>query len=68
MHLGPVGLGAECSREVRRRWEEARFEPPVVIDCRMKPWYPDVVEPTAETVELVDRRWGEYFPGGKTRP
>jgi hypothetical protein len=38
------------------------FEAPVVIDCRMKPWYPDVVEPTAETVAQVDRRWGEYFP------
>jgi UbiD family decarboxylase len=37
------------------------FEPPVVIDCRMKPWYPDVVEPSVETVEMVDRRWGEYF-------
>ncbi|MBC7542111.1 MAG: UbiD family decarboxylase [Candidatus Sericytochromatia bacterium] len=38
------------------------FEPPVVIDCRMKPWYPGVVEPTAETVVQVDRRWGDYFP------
>lgn len=38
------------------------FEPPVVIDCRMKPWYPEVVAPTADTVDLVNRRWGEYFP------
>lgn len=40
------------------------FEGPVVIDCRMKPWYPDVVEADDETVALVDKRWGEYFPKG----
>jgi 4-hydroxybenzoate decarboxylase subunit C len=34
---------------------------PVVIDARMKPWYPKEVEPARETVELVDRRWREYF-------
>jgi UbiD family decarboxylase len=42
----------------------ARFhvglEPPVVWDCRMKPWYPEVMEVDDATRELVDRRWGEY--------
>ena len=38
------------------------FTPPVVIDARMKPWMPGVVEPDPETVRLVDRRWREYFP------
>jgi UbiD family decarboxylase len=37
------------------------YEPPVVIDARMKPWYPKEVEPLPDTVALVDRRWGEYF-------
>ncbi len=36
---------------------------PIVIDARMKPWYPKEVEPAADTVKLVDRRWNEYFPG-----
>jgi len=34
---------------------------PIVIDCRMKPWYPAEVEPLDETVTLVDSRWAEYF-------
>lgn len=37
------------------------FEPPVVIDARMKPWYPGTVEPHPDTVKLVDGRWNEYF-------
>lgn len=34
---------------------------PVVIDARMKPWYPKEVEPHPDTVKLVDSRWSEYF-------
>lgn len=34
---------------------------PIVIDARMKPWYPAVVEPREDIVKLVDGRWGEYF-------
>ncbi|MCA1608940.1 MAG: UbiD family decarboxylase, partial [Acidobacteria bacterium] len=37
------------------------YGPPMVIDARMKPWYPKAVEPHPETIELVDRRWNEYF-------
>jgi 3-polyprenyl-4-hydroxybenzoate decarboxylase len=37
------------------------YEPPIVIDARMKPWYPKEVEPHPDTVKLVDERWGEYF-------
>jgi UbiD family decarboxylase len=37
------------------------YEPPIVIDARMKPWYPKEVEPAPDTVALVDRRWSEYF-------
>ena len=37
------------------------YEPPIVIDARMKPWYPKEVEPHPDTVRLVDQRWNEYF-------
>jgi len=37
------------------------YTSPIVIDARMKPWYPNEVEPAEETVKLVDARWGEYF-------
>jgi len=39
------------------------FRAPVVLDARMKPWMPKIVGPDPETVRLVDRRFGEYFPG-----
>jgi 4-hydroxybenzoate decarboxylase subunit C len=38
------------------------YEPPIVIDARMKPWYPKEVAPAPDTVALVDKRWREYFP------
>jgi len=34
---------------------------PVVIDARMKPWYPKEVETDPATAKLVDSRWSEYF-------
>lgn len=37
------------------------YEAPIVIDARMKPWYPKEVEPREDIVDLVDRRWNEYF-------
>jgi UbiD family decarboxylase len=37
---------------------------PVVIDARMKPWYPGEVECDAATSALVTSRWSEYFSGG----
>ena len=37
------------------------YEAPIVIDARMKPWYPKEVEPRDDIVQLVDRRWREYF-------
>ncbi|HZH89549.1 MAG TPA: UbiD family decarboxylase [Pyrinomonadaceae bacterium] len=40
------------------------YTPPIVIDARMKPNYPDelIVRPDIE--ELVNKRWREYFPSG----
>lgn len=37
------------------------YTAPIIIDARMKPWYPAEVEPLDETVKLVDLRWKEYF-------
>lgn len=37
------------------------YEAPVVIDSRMKPWYPDEVEVRDDIARLVSSRWNEYF-------
>lgn len=34
---------------------------PIVIDARMKPWYPAEVEVSPEIAAKVDARWKEYF-------
>ena len=41
------------------------YEPPVVIDARMKPWYPAEVTCRPDVAATVSRRWSEYFPDGK---
>jgi len=41
------------------------YEGPIVIDARMKPWYPDELQCDDATAALVNRRWSEYFPGGQ---
>jgi hypothetical protein len=38
------------------------FTPPIVIDARMKPWYPKEVSCRPDVADLVTRRWREYFP------
>ena len=38
------------------------YNAPIVIDARMKPWYPKEVEAREDIVKLVDSRWHEYFP------
>src|SRR5262245_49295282 len=38
---------------------------PVVIDARMKPWYPKELTCREDIASLVSRRWGEYFPSGQ---
>jgi UbiD family decarboxylase len=41
------------------------YTAPIFVDARMKPWFPKELEVDEETRQLVDRRWGEYFPGEK---
>jgi len=55
----PAGDLRAASQSIRRH--HLAYEPPIVIDARMKPWYPDVVECDPETEALVSRRWKEYF-------
>ena len=38
---------------------------PVVIDARMKPWYPKELSADPDTAALVTRRWKDYFPSGQ---
>jgi UbiD family decarboxylase len=40
------------------------YIPPIVIDARMKPNYPDELIVRPDIANLVDRRWREYFPSG----
>lgn len=39
------------------------YTPPIVIDARMKPWYPEALACDEETASIVDGRWNEYFSG-----
>ncbi|MGK0481180.1 MAG: UbiD family decarboxylase [Planctomycetota bacterium] len=41
------------------------FTPPIVIDSRMKPDYPEELFCDPETAGKVEQRWSEYFPDGK---
>jgi len=54
--------------DIHARAELVRHHPsyrlPIVIDARMKPGYPDELEPDPAIVQLVDQRWKEYFPQG----
>jgi 3-polyprenyl-4-hydroxybenzoate decarboxylase len=50
------------AKEISIRNNHIVYRVPVVIDARMKPWYPNEVEPRDDIVKLVDGRWREYFP------
>ena len=49
---------AECRLE---RFH-VRMSAPIVIDCRIKPWYPPLVQPLPETVARVDELWAKISP------
>ncbi len=49
------------AKEVMTKNNHIGYTAPIVIDARMKSWYPKVVEPREDIVKLVDERWGEYF-------
>ena len=49
------------SKDTAMQNNHISYSAPIVIDARMKPWFPKEVEPADETVKLVDSRWDEYF-------
>jgi 3-polyprenyl-4-hydroxybenzoate decarboxylase len=49
------------ARNIALKHNQVSYESPIVIDARMKPWYPDEVEAHPDVVRLVDSRWNEYF-------
>ena len=53
-----------CAASTWLRRHHPCFTPPVVLDCRMKPGYPDELIADAEISDRVTRRWREYFPDG----
>jgi UbiD family decarboxylase len=54
-------LHAASTRVVRNH---LAYTPPVLLDARMKPGYPEELFADQATAALVGRRWTEYFPGG----
>jgi UbiD family decarboxylase len=52
-------IHAAAQRVVRHH---LAYEPPIVIDARMKPWYPKEVSCDPRTAATVTARWKEYFP------
>ncbi|MBI3894053.1 MAG: UbiD family decarboxylase [Candidatus Wallbacteria bacterium] len=55
-------LHSAATRVVRHHLS---YSGPIVIDARMKPWYPEELFCDPETRAVVDRRWNEYFPDRK---
>ncbi len=43
----------------------ASFHAPLLIDARMKPWYPEELHCDERTAAQVGARWREYFPAGQ---
>ena len=41
------------------------YEPPIVIDARIKPWYPKELSCREDIARRVTDRWREYFPSGR---
>ena len=54
-------IHAASARVVRHH---VSYQAPIVIDARLKPWYPAELFADDETAATVTRRWTEYFPGG----
>jgi UbiD family decarboxylase len=54
-------LHAKSARIIRAH---VAYEGPLVIDARMKPWYPEAVSCDPAVAQRVTQRWKDYFPGG----
>ncbi|MGE3275380.1 MAG: UbiD family decarboxylase [Vicinamibacterales bacterium] len=56
----PAGDIHAAGRRIVRN--QVSYTPPVLIDARMKPWYPDEVSCRDDIARRVTDRWREYFP------
>ncbi|MCA9003105.1 MAG: UbiD family decarboxylase, partial [Planctomycetes bacterium] len=54
-----------CARETKLVTNHAAHTPPLVLDARMKPGYPEELFCDPDTQALVDKRWKEYFPSNQ---
>ncbi|PIE23035.1 MAG: 4-hydroxybenzoate decarboxylase [Planctomycetota bacterium] len=52
------------ARSIRIIANRASHTPPIVIDARMRPEYPEELFCDPETAKTVSQRWSEYFPQG----
>jgi hypothetical protein len=43
------------------------YRGPVVIDARLKPWYPKELSCRDDIAARVTQRWAEYFPSGRVQ-
>ena len=53
-------IHAAAKRIVRNH---VAYTPPIVIDARLSPGFPEELHADAKTAALVDARWREYFSG-----
>ena len=51
-------------REVALVRNHPSFTPPVALDARIKPSYPEELFCDPDTASKVEKRWKEYFPNG----
>ena len=58
----PAGDIHAAAHPLIRRFHPG-LEPPVAFDCRMKPWYPPVLEVDPATKKLVDAKMPGILPG-----
>jgi UbiD family decarboxylase len=49
-------------QSARLRRYHVQFTAPLILDCRIKPWYPPAVEPSPETVSRVNTLWPKIAP------
>ena len=50
------------AKEITVKNNHIGYTAPIVIDARMKPWYPSEVEVRDDIRTLVNGRWHQYFP------
>ncbi len=53
------------ARRIEHHQHKLTYTPPLLIDARLKAWYPPELFCDPETKKLVDSRWKAYFPSHK---